>query len=235
MILAWGHLWTSGVRDVERLESEARSAAQRLLECYFRSVRTDWHWFESSLTYANAVLPHALFVAAQHWPEKGFLKVAEASFAFLDRATTAQNVFWPIGNADWYPRGERKSLYDQQPVEAAMMSDAALAAFGQTRDDRYLTIFCRAHDWFHGRNSGQEPLADFQSGACFDGLERSGVNRNQGAESTLAFLFAEVHNGEMQLAVNDTLEATAAAQDTESIPDTRPVLIGHSDSVALHR
>ena len=186
-------------------------AAQRLLECYFRSCRTDWYWFESSLTYANAVLPHALFVAAQRWPDMGYLKVAEASFDFLDRATTAQNVFWPIGNTDWYPRGERKSLYDQQPVEAAMMADAALAAFGQTRDDKYLTIFCRAHDWFHGRNSLQVPLVDFRSGACFDGLEPSGVNRNQGAESTLAFLFAEVHRREMQLVVDDTLAVTAAA------------------------
>ena len=141
--------------------------------------------------------------------------------------------FGQLETADWYPHGERKSLYDQQPVEAAMMADAALAAFGQTRDDRYLTIFCRAHDWFHGRNSLQEPLADFQSGACFDGLERSGVNRNQGAESTLAFLLAEVHRREMQLVVDDTLAVTAAALDTRRIPATRPMLIGQSDSVAL--
>ena len=123
------------------------------------------------MTYANAVLPHALFVAAQCWPKEAFLEVAEASFAFLDRATTADNVFWPVGNNGWYPRGEGKAPYDQQPVEAATMADAALAAFGH-RDDRYLTIFRRAHDWFHGQNSLQEPLADLQSGACFDGLER---------------------------------------------------------------
>jgi hypothetical protein len=229
VILAWAHLWTNGIRNVERLESVARSASQRLLECYFRSVRSDWHWFESRLTYANAVLPHALFVAAQRWPEEGFLKVAEASFHFLDCATTAQNVFSPIGNSDWYPRGERKSMFDQQPVEAVMMADAALAAFGQTREDRYLTIFCRAHDWFHGRNSLRVPLADFPSGACFNGLEPSGVNRNQGAESTLAFLFAEVHHSEMQLAVDDTLAVRAAAQTSNLLYDTRPVLIGHSD------
>jgi hypothetical protein len=229
VILAWGHLWTNGIRNIERLESVARFAAQRLLECYFRSCRTDWHWFESSLTYANAVLPHALFVAAQRWPEAGFLKLAEASFAFLDRATTAQNVFSPIGNSDWYPRGERKSMFDQQPVEAVMMADAALAAFGQTREDRYLTIFCRAHDWFHGRNSLQVPLADFPSGACFDGLEPSGVNRNQGAESTLAFLFAEVHHREMQLAVDETLAVAVAVQDAKRMHNTSPVLIGQSN------
>ena len=40
------------------------------------------------MTYANAVLPHALFVAAEHWPKEEFLEVAKASFAFLDRQTT---------------------------------------------------------------------------------------------------------------------------------------------------
>ena len=80
------------------------------------------------MTYANAVLPHALFVAARRWPEESFLDVAEASFAFLDRETTVENVFWPVGNSDWYPHGEEKALYDQQPVEAATMAEAALAA-----------------------------------------------------------------------------------------------------------
>ena len=35
------------------------------------------------MTYANAVLPHSLFAAAELWPEGPFLSVAEATFAFL--------------------------------------------------------------------------------------------------------------------------------------------------------
>ena len=100
-----------------------------MVECYERSLRTDWQWFESRLTYANAVLPHALFVACQALAGGEFLEVAEASFDFLDRATTAEGMFWPVGNSDWYPHGEEKALYDQQPVEAVTMADAALAAF----------------------------------------------------------------------------------------------------------
>ena len=129
MILAWGHLSASGVKDLEPLEDVAWSAAQRLVECYHRSQRPDWPWFESRMTYANAVLPHALFVAARCWPKEDFPDVAEASFDFLDRETTIEDFFWPVGNSDWYPRGEEKSLYDQQPVEAVTMADAALAAF----------------------------------------------------------------------------------------------------------
>jgi hypothetical protein len=230
VILAWGHLSMSGVKDVELVEDVARSAAERLLECYHRSQRPDWPWFESRMTYANAVLPHALFIAARCWPAEDFLDVAEASFDFLDRETTgcgkgdrhllceapfgpfrqkvpvtfsatgAEDIFWPIGNSDWYPHGEEKSLYDQQPVEAVTMADAALAGLalrGDVGGEKYLAAFRRAHAWFHGQNSLREPLVDVHCGACCDALQRSGVNRNQGAESTLAYLWAELDNVEL--------------------------------------
>jgi len=190
VILAWGHLRNVGVPKMEALETVACSAAQRLVECYQRSERPDWQWFESRLTYANAVLPHALFVAARCWPEGALLEVAVPSFAFLDRATTSQDVFWPIGNQDWYPRGEEKALYDQQPVEASTMAEAALAAFELLDEEDYLATFHRAHDWFHGRNSLSCSLVDVRYGACCDGLQASGMNRNQGAESTLAYLWS---------------------------------------------
>ncbi|MBN1912263.1 MAG: hypothetical protein JW818_21260 [Pirellulales bacterium] len=194
VILAWGHLATHGVEDFDAIESVARSAAQRLMECYHRSERPDWPWFESRMTYANAVLPHALFVAAECWPEERLLDVAKATFALLDRETTVEDVFWPVGSSDWYPRGEEKSRYDQQPVEAVTMAEAALAAFALSGEERYLDTFRRAHTWFHGRNSLRQPLADVHCGSCCDGLLPSGVNRNQGAESTLAYLWTELIN-----------------------------------------
>ena len=211
VVLAWGDLWTAGVKDLERLESVAWSAAGRLRECYHRALRPDWQWFESRMTYANAVLPHALFVAAQRWPQEEFLEVAATSFAFLDRETTAENVFSPIGSNGWYPHGEDKAAYDQQPVEAVMMADAALAAFGLLNEQKYLATFRRAYDWFHGQNSLRQPLVDARSGACFDGLQPSGVNRNQGAESTLAYLWTEVRNFEVQNALGSGRQAALAS------------------------
>jgi len=118
--------------------------------------------------------------------------VAKASFAFLDRTTTAENIFWPVGNRDWYPHGEAKSRYDQQPVEAATMAHAALTAYGLLGEEQYLAAFRRAHAWFHGQNSLCQPLVDVPNGACCDGLQTTGLNRNQGAESTLAYLWVEL-------------------------------------------
>lgn len=211
VILAWGRLWTAGANGIEPLESMAWSAAKRLTECFERSRHPDWPWFESRMTYANAVLPHALFVAAQRWPKEPFLAVAEMSFAFLDRETTADECFNPVGHNGWYPHGGPKAGYDQQPVEAGTMADAALAAFALFGDAKYLAIFRRAHAWFHGQNSLRLSLVNNERGACCDGLQPSGVNRNQGAESTLAFLMAELQQAELGLALGVERPAAASA------------------------
>ena len=157
--------------------------------------RPDWPWFESRMTYANAVLPHALFDAAERWPDESFLAVAESSFAFLDLVTTADNVFWPIGNRDWYPHGEEKSLYDQQPVEAATMAErraGRTGVAGRRKISGHLPASARLVPW------PEQPRA--ATGRCSraapasTAFTRSGVNRNQGAESTLAYLWTELHS-----------------------------------------
>jgi hypothetical protein len=181
------------VKDIEPLESIAWSAAQRLVDCYHRSLRPDWPWFESRMTYANAVLPHALFIAAKRWPQEGKASSwsGQESFAFLDRPhdDRPRAVFWPVGNSDWYPHGEAKAPYDQQPVEAVTMADAALAALGVARRRAI------PGDLSPGARlvpRPEQPCTSRSStsgrGACCDGLQASGVNRNQGAESTLAYL-----------------------------------------------
>ena len=47
MILAWGHLSAQGVIDILGMADLAQSAAARLVECFYRSMRPDWPWFES--------------------------------------------------------------------------------------------------------------------------------------------------------------------------------------------
>lgn len=212
VVLAWGHLWASGVKDIDSLENIAWSAACRLAESYQRSCRLDWRWFEPRMTYANAVLPHAMFVATRRWPNESFLEIATATFDFLDRSTTVNNVFCPVGNDGWHAHGEDKASFDQQPIEAAVMADAALAAHEVLDDDKYLATFRRTCDWFHGGNSLQLTLVDVPSGACYDGLQPCGVNHNQGAESTLAYLWTELRSLEFVTeSQSDRVDAVAGA------------------------
>ena len=50
-----------------------------------------------------------------------------------------------------------------------------------------------AANWFLGDNDAAAVMWDPNTGGGFDGLERDGANRNQGAESTLAFLSTMQH------------------------------------------
>jgi hypothetical protein len=42
--------------------------------------------------------------------------------------------------------------------------------------------------WFEGANDSGQPMWDPETGGGFDGLHADGVDRNQGAASTLAVL-----------------------------------------------
>jgi hypothetical protein len=51
-------------------------------------------------------------------------------------------------------------------------------------------------NWFLGDNDQGLALFDPVSGGCCDGLMRDGVNKNQGAESLLAWLGVRVRSDE---------------------------------------
>ncbi len=216
LVQAWRTMQAGNVAELDSLGEMAQAAADRLVECYERSRRSNWYWFESRLTYANAVLPHALFDAAAMWTAQGYLEVAEATFGFLELVTTSDEIFWPIGNREWFSQGEEKSLYDQQPVEASTMAAAALAAWSTTSNEKYLEVFDRSYRWFMGDNSLGLCLADSQDGSCCDGLMASGVNRNQGAESTLAFLWTEMLRGSLIQSPGIELRTRPASQEVST-------------------
>jgi hypothetical protein len=50
-----------------------------------------------------------------------------------------------------------------------------------------------AASWFTGANDTGQVMWDPETGGGFDGLQADGVNRNQGAESTLAVISTLQH------------------------------------------
>ncbi len=150
------------------------------------SRASGWVWFEASLSYDNARLPQALLAA-------GELEAGLATLSWLCREQTAEGGhFRPIGSNGFWRRGGPRARFDQQPVEAAATVAACVLAARQTGDARWLAEAARAHAWFHGDNDLGRPVAVAATGGCRDGLHPDRVNANQGAESTLAWLQAEL-------------------------------------------
>jgi len=108
----------------------------------------------------------------------------------LQLQTGREGVFSPIGNRGWFKRGGHKASFDQQPIEAHALLDACIEAHNVTSDVRWVSEARRCFNWFLGKNDLGEPLYDYQTGGCRDGLSPKGVNQNEGAESTLVWLLS---------------------------------------------
>jgi len=166
--------------------------ADRLCEAYRHESTPSWQWFEPNLTYANARLPHALFRAHQTTGRQDYLLIAEKTFEFLATMCVIQDMFQPVGNRSWLSRGGEKALYDQQPIEASCMVEAASTAFQVTGKEEYSKIAYTAFDWFMGKNSKNIMVYNPATGGCYDGITPEGLNRNQGSESGLSYLLARL-------------------------------------------
>ena len=176
-----------GASEIKR---QLEMAADGLVTQYEESHYPDWQWFEEALTYDNAVLPHAMYVAGMTCDNKKYLAVAEKTCEFLLANIYHGKHFSFVGCNGWYERGGTRASFDQQPIDTAGTVMMLRAAYDATKNDNFLVLQRKAFEWFLGRNDLHIPLYDFRTKGCNDGLMRDGVNLNQGAESTLSFLLS---------------------------------------------
>ena len=121
-----------------------------------------------------------------------YLDIGRRSLEFLIELVFTHEQLDLIGQDGWYEQGTEPASFDQQPIDAACMVEALLVAQRVLDEPRYGLLAQRAMDWFYGRNRLGVWLYDETTGGCFDALIAGGVNRNQGAESTLAQLSARL-------------------------------------------
>jgi len=162
-----------------------------MMELYDRTATPDWPWFELELSYDNAKLAHALILSGRATGQKAVFERGLETLRWLVHLQTSESgYFRPIGSNGFFRRGGTRANFDQQPVEAQAMMSACLEAYRSTSDSWWYQQAQRAFDWFIGWNDLGLELYSPRTGGCHDGLHVDRVNRNQGAESTLAFLLS---------------------------------------------
>ena len=188
----------------DRVISQARDVlTARLVGLYDRTSSADWRWFEEILSYDNARLSQALIVSGRDSGDARAVEAGLESLGWLVRVQRApRGHFRAIGCHGFYRKGGEPARFDQQPVEANATVAACLEAYRATLEPRWLDEARSAFGWFLGRNDLGQELYDPGTGGCCDGLQEDRLNRNQGAESTLAFLLslAEMYLLESSLA-----------------------------------
>lgn len=165
----------------------ADSYAANLLHRRALSATPTWRWFERSLSYSNAKLPHGLIAYGRVFASAEALDAGLDALDWLETQQTAPDgTFLPIGCERVYGSGEARPFWDGQPVEVYATVAATLEAHRATGNGAWLAAARRALEWLFGRNLLGLSLYDPETGGCRDGLHRDRTNANQGAESTLA-------------------------------------------------
>jgi glycosyltransferase involved in cell wall biosynthesis len=187
-------------------ESIFISHADSLVELYEANHKEDWDWFEPIVTYSNAKLSEALLLAYDYTKDRTYRKVGLATLDFLTEIQWKGDFFDVVGNDGWYSYNGEKPIFDQQPIEAGYLTQAYISAYEIVRDRKYLELAKYAFEYFLGRNRLQAVMYDYSTGAVCDGLNRDGMNCNQGAESVICFLMALTSlNKHMKKAFSTTL------------------------------
>ena len=190
--------------------------AKRLVQMYKHESVEKWNWFEGYLTYANSILPEALLYAWLLSRETIYKDIARSSFNFLLSQTFNENGIEVISNRKWLQKGMKAGHFGEQPIDVAYTLMTLSKFYDEFMDEDYRLKMDSAFNWFLGDNRLHQIVYNPCTGGCYDGLEETHVNLNQGAESTISYLMARLtiekyrnpdwrHCGDplMQLSVND--------------------------------
>jgi hypothetical protein len=176
----------------------------------------DWPWPEPRLCYANAALPEALLASGDCLQRSDLVEDGLTLLRWLlERETLDAHLSpTPVGGAG---PGDRAPRFDQQPIEIAAMAGACHQAAVTTGDTRWLAGVQVAARWFTGENDAGAAMLDPRTGGAYDGLQPSGPNLNQGAESTLALIAT------LQLARRADDGSEAGLDVMQSAPEGTPM------------
>ncbi len=168
--------------------------ADRLMNMYSHVKTENWNWFEDILTYANSVIPEALILAYARTGFTQYKVVAVEGFDFLLSIILQNGELRVVSNNGWLLKDCSfvQEIGGEQPIDVAY-TVIALESFyfilgKQDYKDKLKTVFT----WFLGNNHLKQSMYNSATKGCYDGLEKTSVNLNQGAESTLSYLLARL-------------------------------------------
>jgi len=182
---------------------EIHSSDQQLTEIMYEltSILTDklkqektssWSWFEDKISGGYAILPLALLYSSMHVQEDAIRMAALDTIKFLTKNCFHDGHLSLFGSDGWYLRGETRARYAQLPNDAMLMVLLYNKAWELTGNRKFYDQTGLCFSWFMGNNDLCISMYDPESKGCCDELEEYGLNRNQGAESSLSFLMANI-------------------------------------------
>ncbi|MBP6754534.1 MAG: glycosyltransferase [Bacteroidia bacterium] len=176
-------------------ELTVKHLADKLVQMYKYEKDDNWHWFESYLTYGNSILPEAMLCAFLVTNEESYKIIAKTTFDFLLTKIYKKNRIKVISNKGWLHNTNQiieEQIGGEQPIDVAYTILALSKFYDVFHQKEYLNKMEIAFDWFLGNNHLHQIIYNPCTGGCYDGLEDTYINLNQGAESTVSYLMARL-------------------------------------------
>src|SRR5680860_225554 len=141
------------------------------------------------MTYGNGIVPYTFLRYGLKYHDESAIQLGRKILTFVEEKCTHNRHRGPVGNEGWLERGaDIVSIFSQQPIDAAYMVWAWLAAYqisGDNHDKELSEAWMR---WFEGDNVLNTKMYNPDDMRCFDGIDAIGVHKNSGAESNICFL-----------------------------------------------
>ncbi len=181
-------------------QAALEKCVEQNLACYRQHRRSDWKWFDGTMTYDTGRFPLAMLLAFETTGDAECREAGLESLDFLLKVCFSPDgkQLRPVGNQGWYPQDGTPAQFDQQPIDAASIVEACVAAARITGERKYAVSASKAFDWFLGNNLKRGAIYDPVSGGCCDGLTLAGANPNEGGESTVMYLIARCNLEQLQ-------------------------------------
>lgn len=168
------------------------SLADNLVSKYNRVSEKKWDWYEDYLTYANSILPEAMLYAYMSSGNELYKKIAKKTFDFLLSILFKNDQIKVISNQGWKLKGQSPNQFGEQPIDVAYTILALNHFYEIFKEEAYSEKIKIAFSWFLGNNHLNQIVYNPCTGGCYDGLEETHLNLNQGAESTVSYLLARL-------------------------------------------
>ncbi len=169
--------------------------SDRLVQIFKHEAEVDWQWFESYLTYGNSIIPEALLCAWLTTSDFIYLEIAKSAFDFLLSKIFTDTQIKVISNKGWALKGKEPDfeiIGGEQAIDISY-TVLALEKFANVfPEEDYISKMHMAFEWFLGKNHLHQIVYNPCTGGCYDGLEDTYINLNQGAESTVSYLMARL-------------------------------------------
>ncbi len=156
--------------DARRAGCSTRLVA-KLLDAYRANATDDWRWFESTLTYDNAILPLALFAAYCVTGDRATLRDARESLEFLEEVCFDGDQ--PAARRQHRLAQPRRRKGRAPTSRPSTPPRSCLRFAARTRSPRIGTTCAACARRSRGSSAPTGlgvPLYDFATGGCRDGM-----------------------------------------------------------------